>query len=1016
MNTTAEHRTYVVPGELRADLLALLIEEGAVDVLLASPGLLPKSFEGYAEVARQPHQRIPAPVGFAHRAVMLEFFAAQIDSLPQEDRWRQLIRSWIRRIDEGGAKFFQYMQEPLFSRLISRADKSLVPSGPLTLEFANAAPGRELTLTLSGETHAEARRWFEQHRSNAVDITSDVRAILANSWAGDLVSPEDVYYKVLAEYFRETLDGMDLEADDNPMLKFMTEFQADAYQYAKGIMRRFGGVFLSDVVGLGKTYIALALLKYLQDQLGLHAVVVAPPAVCPTWQELAAEFRVELRTVSFGKIEELNDFSDREVLVIDESHNFRNSNTERYEQLAAWLRPAANVPSERRVILLSATPQNNRPVDVLHQLKTFPDNFVRLPYRGETLEKYFKAVQGGAESLTSLLQHVVVRRTRRFLQQAYPNATLRRRVGPGRYVTEPLKFPTRVSGPEQCLRYSIEATYSKGVYERILETLASLKYPLYGIAGYVRKEHADDPRLVGMNRAGHSLRGLFKVLLLKRLESSVAAFKKSLERLRDRLTYSLQRLSQGQVVVRILSAGSGAEEMEDGDDEVMLASMFDAQRLHRDLADDLERVSGLAAKVEAVMLMEDAKLDRLKAWLQARPPTRHRTLIFTQFADTALYLGEKLDGLFGRMEVVTGNRGNILRAAKHFAPRANRADVPAEEQIDLLIATDTMSEGMNLQDADTLINYDLHWNPVRLIQRAGRIDRIGSTNEEIYIASFLPARELERQLRLEEVLRARITEFLKVFGEDSEVLPSEERIEVALAVDAYTGQAFEKADASDELDGLGRHAERIILLRRNEPERYSAILAMRPGRRALSLAKAPGLCALRLAWYWGFFQAQGEEIARLDDLVGLDGLYKHKQAGSVEGAGLRAAESGSLDLLVEKARKGFEQEARLIREQRAQPTLDPVEEWLRRSLEAYRITCVVSRKGLCDEMVQWVLAGQHKNALKRAARGWRREELAGEALFQEMRGILRRYPLVNEDLGEVSVVGCVVGQRPETIS
>lgn len=1015
MSAVTPHRTYVAPGELRVDLLALLAEEAAVDVLIASPGLLPRAFEGYAALARQPHQETSAAVGFAHRSAVLDFFAAQIDALPQEERWQRMIRDWIGRIDGGSAKFFQQMHEPVFSRLISKAEGSLVPAGPLTVELASAPPGRELTLTLSGEAHAGARRWFESRRASAVDITNEVRAILAGSWAGDLASPEDVYYKVLAEYFRETLDGMDLEADDNPMLKFMTEFQADAYQYAKGILRRFGGVFLSDVVGLGKTYIALALLKYLQDQLGLHAVVVAPPAVCPTWQELAAEFRVELRTVSYGKLDDLKALADREVLVIDESHNFRNANTDRYEQLTAWLRPD-NAPSERRVILLSATPQNNRPTDVLHQLRVFPDNFLRLPFRGETLDGYFKAVQSGTESLTSLLQHVVVRRTRRFLQQMYPQATLRRRVGPGRYVTEPLKFPTRISGPEQCLRYSIEATYGKGVYEKIIDTLASLRYPLYGIAGYVRGEYADDPRLVGVSRAGHSLRGLFKVMLLKRLESSIAAFMQTLERLRGRLTSALQHLGQGQVVVRLAAAGGGAEDVEEEDSVVMRASMFDAERLHRDLADDLERVSGLEGKVEAVMLMEDAKLDRLKAWLGDRPPTRHRTIIFTQFADTAYYLGEKLGSQFGRCEVVTGSSGNIMRAAKRFAPRANRAEVAVEEQIELLIATDALSEGMNLQDADTLINYDLHWNPVRLIQRAGRIDRIGSTNEEIHIASFLPARELEGQLRLEEVLRARITEFLKVFGEDSEVLPSEERLEVALAAEAYSGQAFEKEDASDELDGLGRHAERIILLRREDPERYSAILTMRPGRRAVSLARTPGLCALRLAWYWGFFQSRGEEIARLDDLAGLDGLYRHKQAGGVEGTGPRAAESRGLDALVEQARKGFEREARIIREQRAQPALDPVEEWLRRGLEEYRNTCVTSRKVLCDEMVQWILAGQHKNALKRVARGWRREELAGEALFQEMRGILRRYPLVKEELGEVSVVGCVVGQRLEPVS
>jgi superfamily II DNA/RNA helicase len=137
-------------------------------------------------------------------------------------------------------------------------------------------------------------------------------------------------------------------------------------------------------------------------------------------------------------------------------------------------------------------------------------------------------------------------------------------------------------------------------------------------------------------------------------------------------------------------------------------------------------------------------------------------------------------------------------SARRFSPRANGIQVDDSEQIDLLISTDVLSEGVNLQDADTLINYNLHWNPVRLILRAGRIDRIGSTNEEIYIASFLPERELEENLGLEEVLKRRIDDFIRVFGEDSSILPGEEKLDERTMADAYSGEALERADDSDE--------------------------------------------------------------------------------------------------------------------------------------------------------------------------------------------------------------------------
>ena len=404
-----------------------------------------------------------------------------------------------------------------------------------------------------------------------------MRQLIQVSWAGDLLHPEDLYYKVLAEYFRLTLEGMDVEADDNPMLEVMTDFQVEAYQYAKGILRRFGGVFLADVVGLGKTFIGLALLRYLQDRFGQHPVVIAPPAVCPAWEALAAEFRIELQTVSHGKLEDLERHQGREVLVIDESHNFRNTDTRRYETLLRWLTPDG-VPSDRKVILISATPQNNRPRDVLHQLRLFPTGYSRLPYRGESLDGFFQSVESGRDSMTSLLQHVVVRRTRRFIRAEYPDAQIRRPIGPGRSVSEPLRFPLRVSGPEQCLRYVIEQAYA-GLYEQVMQALRRMYYPLYGMVTYVLPQHAGHPQLAGVTRSGRSLRGLFKVLLLKRLESSVEAFRRTLGRLQERLEEALRLLEQGQVRVRRSARGdSNADDDRrdlDAQDECLLpAHMF----------------------------------------------------------------------------------------------------------------------------------------------------------------------------------------------------------------------------------------------------------------------------------------------------------------------------------------------------------------------------------------------------------------------------------------------------------
>lgn len=1004
-------RTFALVGELRVDLLDLFESTDAVDLLLTAPGLLPAPPRGTAPLARAPHRRLSVEQAFAHRRALLEFFAAQVDRLPQLPAEADKLRAWLARIRAGSARFKHLETRPLFTRLVSSMDGTAVMAGPFTNPMAEAAD-REINVELRGSEHVRARDWAAARLAEATDISAEVAAILEQCWAGDLLDPYDLYYRVLAEYFGATLEGMDSEADDNPMLEVMTSFQAEAYNYAKGVLRRYGGVFLSDVVGLGKTFIALALLKYLQDRYGEHAVVVAPPAVLPAWDQLAAEFRIELRTLSHGKLDELDRFEDREILVIDESHNFRNPDTQRYGRIQSWLRPNGDA-SDRRVILISATPQNNRPSDVLNQLRLFPDTYTRLPHPGESLEDYFRSVDVGQESLSALLQHVVVRRTRRFIQRAYPDAKLRVKVGPGQFEERPLRFPTRISGPEQALRYSIEEAYGGGLYDSLIEMLGDMAYPLYGIGGYLKPEHQGDERFTGVNRAGRALRGLIKVLLLKRLESSLDAFRISLRRLAQRLEEALSLLADGKVRVKVGRATNGGDDAEvDVVDLERLesTSWFDTARLEADLWSDLDLIESRLDRLEALDSSSDAKLARLKTYLQNRPPTEHRTIVFTQFADTAEYLAAALGDAHGRTVRVTGSSGGALKIARRFAPLGNRVTVPDEEQIDLLISTDALSEGVNLQDADTLINYDLHWNPVRLIQRAGRIDRIGSPNDEIHVASFLPERGLEARLGLEAVLRHRIDEFLKVFGEDSRVLPDlGETLDEIEAIEAYTGRALDRADEDDDVDALGRHAERILSLRREDPERYDRILTLRPGRRAVSAAARAPVIGTRLGWFWAFWRARDGDLTRVDDLVGLELFHRHAQDGGVEPDAEIGQALGQLGERVEVARGRFAPLAEQVREQRSQPRLDPTEEWVRASLERYRSVCRESRKPLVQDMIDWVLAGQHKVQLRRRARLWRREKVEPESVFHEMKWLLRRFPVQDEDLGEPLVVGSAVG-------
>ncbi|MDB4985985.1 MAG: hypothetical protein JWN04_1163, partial [Myxococcaceae bacterium] len=322
--SSGPNRTLVIPGELRPDLVPMLgVPADGLDCLLAAPGLL-DGWPGLSEVVRDPRRLFSSSLASSHRQALIASFVRAVDALPRTPGWADGLRGWCQALGNGQIRVHQMDRFALFTRMVSTADATLLPMAPLLL---GEEPGGELKVELTGVQHERARAWFGELFAQSVDMSGDVRAVLESSWAVAHPSPRDLYYKTLIEYFRELVEGADVEGDDNRILEVLTDFQQSAYTAARTILRRYGGVFLADVVGLGKTFIALALLSHYQERYGEHGVVIAPPAVLPAWIALASEYRVELATVSIGSLDELAQYSDRDIVVIDESHNFRNTDT-----------------------------------------------------------------------------------------------------------------------------------------------------------------------------------------------------------------------------------------------------------------------------------------------------------------------------------------------------------------------------------------------------------------------------------------------------------------------------------------------------------------------------------------------------------------------------------------------------------------------------------------------------------------------------------------------------------------
>lgn len=816
-----------------------------------------------------------------------------VELMDQSDAAEQIISTIIRMICEKKLKVRVYTKGRLHAKAYIFDWKNKTPTdngvaivGSSNLSLAGIQNNTELNVLVHDNAsagapdsgnHAALLNWFEELWQDAMDFDEALMAELQQSWAQAKVTPYDIYLKTLYTLVEDRLEDKerpDILWDDE-ITKTLSDFQKTAVRQAIQLIRRNDGCFVADVVGLGKSYIGAAIVKHFERTEGSRPLILCPRPLEEMWVNYNERFQLNAQILPISMLQEdekrgvdlLSDvrYRDRDFILVDESHHFRNKDSQRYMELQRYLAVG------RKVCLLTATPRNSWVWDVYNQLKLFhPEDTTFLPIDPPNLKEYFRLIEEKQRRLPDILSHVLIRRTRRHILRWYgyaaedgsplcektddqckPYLNYEKRA----YVIVNNKhqfFPKREL---DSLRYSIDDTYN-GLYEQIRNCLGTydkeaknlrpgvaLTYARYGLWNYVVEILQKVEPYKDLHRSGINLRGLIRTSLFKRFESSVYAFRVSLRRMlvtHEAFLAALERgfVPAGDKVDKILAS------VEDTEDEDFIeklereSKLYKAQDFHLDILKShikediglLKRMLGLIAPIAPE---KDAKLQALIKRLRQYPMDSGKCLIFTQFADTAAYLYQNLNPGDAKSEIDTiyGNDKSKARTAWRFSPNSNMAFSPnkPEKEIRILVTTDVMGEGLNLQDCNIVINYDLHWNPVRLIQRFGRVDRIGSEFDKIHGYNFLPERALEKELGIKSVLRRRIDEIHETIGEDAAILDKTEHLNPDAMYAIYDARVL--TDPDDEFMDLNEAEEFFRQLAQVDLETMQKIKNLRSGIR-----------------------------------------------------------------------------------------------------------------------------------------------------------------------------------------
>ena len=719
---------------------------------------------------------------------------------------------------------------------IDRPTAALSGDCSFTTAGLGITPRAQFSLIQVAESALEASaldRWFT-HTWSHVNATIP-KGLLANALTS--ISADASASTLYPRMLLHLLSGGGDSTDEDQIINAATgiretavwqrlyRFQRDAVIGAIDKVERFGGCIIADSVGLGKTFEGLAVIKYyeLRNQ---RVLVLCPKRLRDNWTMYRANDRRNILSADRFHYDVLNhtdlsreegqsgdidlsyvNWGNYDLVVIDESHNFRNRNARRehdtrYDHL---MKRIIQSGVKTRVLMLSATPVNNRLADLKNQIAFLTEGQdAALQAQGiESIEATVRRAQAqfngwlklDEEGRTptrlmdmigfdyfKLLDLLTIARSRKHIQKYYGTA-------------ESGTFPTRRAPTN--IKADVDLEQQFPAIRDINDEIRQLNLSAYALMRYVlpAKKALYEKRYATSIRGGEStfrqadreesLIHLLRVNMLKRMESSVVSFGLTVERqlaavddLLDQLVRHEETSGEDPSTEDIAVDDAALEAMTVGRKIKVLLTDVDRIRWTQELNEDRQRLSDLLEEAERIIPERDAKLQKLKQLIGAKchapfNSENRKMLVFTAFADTADYLYRELAtwaqntlGIHSALVTGTGhNRSSIpnMRAdfsgiLTAFSPRSKErpADLAVEGEIDLLIATDCISEGQNLQDCDTVVNYDIHWNPVRIIQRFGRIDRLGSHNDAIQLVNFWPNMELEEYIGLEQRVTGRM--------------------------------------------------------------------------------------------------------------------------------------------------------------------------------------------------------------------------------------------------------------------
>lgn len=667
-------------------------------------------------------------------------------------------------------------------------DKGRVITGSSNFTHAGLVDNLEFNVELKNRADYDfALKKFNELWADAVDVSEKyIDTIKTKTWLNQTITPYELYLKFLYEYFKD-----ELALADEIFVRYLPEefmkleYQEQAVLNAKKILEEYGGVFISDVVGLGKTYIA----AMLAGQLDGRTLVVAPPVLLDSgnpgsWSNVFSDFRVPADFQSIGKLDELlrKGVDKYTNVIVDEAHRFRTESNVTYEKLAEICRG-------KRVVLVTATPYNNSPKDILSQIKLFQNAKKSMIPNLPNLEVFFNGLdrklknldrqkdyrdyiaqvkENAREIRDKVLKYLMVRRTRievaTFFSQDLGKQKLRFPA-----VEPPIPLFYELDDHEdEIFSKTIELTAQKFTYARYT--------PLLYYKGNVDQLERQSQKNMGK---------FMKILLVKRLESSFHAFKNSINRFIASYEQFIQEYDKGKVYVSKKHTAKVFELLENDDDEAVQRLIDEGKAQELKASDFLDTFRpalqadlDILREIKAMwsLVKRDPKLDTfIKALRNNKKLEENKLIIFTESKETSEYLAANIDGkIKGTVLSYNGSSEEAARdkVIENFDAKARHK----KDDYRILVSTEVLSEGVNLHRANVVINYDIPWNPTRMMQRVGRINRVDTPFDKIYTFNFFPTKQSNDQIKLREAAESKINAFLTLLGGDAALLTEGEPV------------------------------------------------------------------------------------------------------------------------------------------------------------------------------------------------------------------------------------------------